>query len=178
MNTKLLAVVLLALSCKSFALQPIEEDYSLLGDNPPAPAHQQKMSAAEEKGLSSYIDNVEAGLKKALPYSTVTRMGNGLSINHEPIYFDQNSVKSAGIEFEKIEILAKVFIEFYKTKICLIGHLSSAETNKESINESRVNFITSQLVKRGIDASRITCGDHVYPTNFGQNRGRVDIMNF
>jgi len=96
-----------------------------------------------------------------IPQDTIVYNGDtiqaGDTIVMDNLFFDNNKTTIRHISDQTLDELADLLKRHETVKITLIGHTDNVGTEEynQKLSEGRVNSVKAELVKRGIDASRI-----------------------
>ena len=97
-----------------------------------------------------------------VPMDTIVYNGDtiqaGDTIVMDNLFFDNDKTNIRHISDQTLDELADLLQRHSTVKITLIGHTDNVGTEEynQRLSEGRVNSVKAELVKRGIDASRIT----------------------
>ena len=117
------------------------------------------LGAGVGAGVGAYMDKQEEKLAQ-IPGTTVERVGDDMLLVHfeSDILFDTDSAVLRSASRSSLDQAAGVVLDFPKTAILTQGHTDStgSEQHNQDLSERRAQSVSNYLVKRGVDASRIT----------------------
>jgi outer membrane protein OmpA-like peptidoglycan-associated protein len=138
-------------------------------------------------GIGAYMDYQEEKLAR-IPGTTVERVGDDMLLVHfeSDVLFDVGSAILNPDARAALDQAAEVLLEYRKTAILAQGHTDSSGTEEynQELSERRATAVMNHLVKRGVDADRITAvgygegypvADNATPDGRAANR-RVDLL--
>lgn len=110
--------------------------------------------------IGDRMDRQAEKIKEEIPGAEVTRVGEGINVTFDEnsgVYFDTNKHSINVASAQSLEKLAKVLLEYPKTKILVEGHTDS--TGRDAYNmrlsQKRAQAVSNFLQEKGIVVNRL-----------------------